>query len=362
MVRRLYGPNEALVAEAESAADSKAVRRKFQRAVLAGLTVNALIRSHHLKLQQGAGAGFNDSYRRRSLKQKAQELAACVVRNTPIADGSSHWQETALLWDAVANGNREWSVPAYDGGLFTSDPQVSPVGAQLAGTVVANATFEAALRALLVIETAEGVPGPVDFRSLGVREFGTIYEGLLESELALADTDLALNKQGAYMPARAKDHVAVSRGEVYLHNRSGARKSSGSYYTKQFAVEHLLDGSLQPALEDHFARLGDMDDADAAEAFFDFRVADIAMGTRFELFVECLSFEQLASERGAVLPTLKQVEKLASATHAPVRYFFLAEPPEESLPIPDLRTVGSLPVSRPSRRAAWWSSWTTSTA
>ena len=222
---------------------------------------------------------FNDSYRRRSLKQKAQELAECVARATPIANGSSHWQEAALLWDAVANGNREWSVPAYDGGLFTSDPQVSRVGALLAGTVVANATFEAALRALLVIETAEGVPGPVDFRSLGVREFGTIYEGLLESELALADTDLALNKQGAYVPARAKDHVAASRGEVYLHNRSGARKSSGSYYTKQFAVEHLLDGSLQPALEDHFARLGDMDDADAAEAFFDFRVADIAMGS-----------------------------------------------------------------------------------
>ena len=53
-------------------------------------------------------------------------------------------------------------------------------------------------------------------------------------------------------------------------------------------------------------------------------------------------------ERGALLPTLKQVEKLANATHAPVGYFFLAEPPEESLPIPDLRTMGSLPVSRPS--------------
>ena len=222
---------------------------------------------------------FNDSYRRRSLKQKAQELADCVARNTPIADGNSHWQETALLWDAVANGNREWSVPAYDGGLFTSDPQVSRVGAELAGTVVPNAAFEGALRALLVIETAESVPGPVDFRSLGVREFGTIYEGLLESELALADTDLTLNKQGAYVPARTKDHVAVARGEVYLHNRSGARKSSGSYYTKQFAVEHLLDGSLQPALEDHFARLGELDDADAAESFFDFRVADIAMGS-----------------------------------------------------------------------------------
>ena len=222
---------------------------------------------------------FSESYRRRSLKQKAQELADCVARDTAIADGSSHWQETALLWDAVANGNREWSVPAYDGGLFTSDPQVSQAGAGLAGIVVPNAAFEEALRGLLVIETAEGVPGPVDFRSLGVREFGTIYEGLLESELGLATTDLTLNKQGAYVPARKKDTVAVSRGEVYLHNRSGARKSSGSYYTKQFAVEHLLDGSLQPALEDHFKRLGELDDTDAAESFFDFRVADIAMGS-----------------------------------------------------------------------------------
>ena len=53
-------------------------------------------------------------------------------------------------------------------------------------------------------------------------------------------------------------------------------------------------------------------------------------------------------ESGAALPTLKQIEKLATATHAPVGYFFLAEPPDESLPIPDLRTMGSLPVSQPS--------------
>ena len=53
-------------------------------------------------------------------------------------------------------------------------------------------------------------------------------------------------------------------------------------------------------------------------------------------------------ESGTALPTLKQVEKLANATHAPVGYFFLTEPPHESLPIPDLRTVGSLPVDQPS--------------
>ena len=224
----------------------------------------------------------NDAYRRRSLKQKAQELADAVAKGTSIAPGDDRWQETAVLWQAVAHGNAGWGVPAYDGGLFESDAAVSQAGADLAAISLPNKCFETALRHLLVIETPEGVPGPVDFRSLGVREFGTIYEGLLESELAVAESDLLLKKQkGAlvYAPARKGDQPIVSAGETYLHNRSGARKSSGSYYTKPFAVEHLLNGALEPALGDHFRRLDDLDDADAAGAFFDFRVADIAMGS-----------------------------------------------------------------------------------
>ena len=227
---------------------------------------------------------FNDAYRTRSLKQKAQELADFVAKDTPIAPGDAHWQETTLLWQAVAEGNPEWGVPAYDGGLFASEEEVSKTGAELAAITLPNESFETALRHLLVIETPEGVPGPVDFRSLGVREFGTIYEGLLESELAVAETPLVLKKKKGktelvYVPAQEGETPDVSGGQVYLHNRSGARKSSGSYYTKPFAVEHLLGGALEPALDDHFARVKKMDDTDAAEAFFDFRVADIAMGS-----------------------------------------------------------------------------------
>ena len=221
----------------------------------------------------------NEAYRRRSLKQKAQELADGVAKNIGIAQGSSHWREVSLLWQAVAAGNREWGVPAYNGGLFSDDPDISRAGADLAQIDLPNAIFERALRALLVIETPENVPGPVDFRSLGVREFGTIYEGLLESELALAASDLTPDKKGFYAPARPGGPVMVKKGEVYLHNRSGVRKSSGSYYTKPFAVEHLLDGALEPALAEHFARLDALDGTGAAEAFFDFRVADIAMGS-----------------------------------------------------------------------------------
>jgi type I restriction-modification system DNA methylase subunit len=134
--------------------------------------------------------------------------------------------------------------------------------------------FEPALKDLVLIDLE-----PVDFRSLGVREFGTIYEGLLESELSVADQDLAVDARGSYIPVRARMIAVVREGDIYLHNKSRGRKSSGSYFTKSFAVEHLLDLALVPALADHLTRVSGMDEAGATQSFFDFRVADIAMGS-----------------------------------------------------------------------------------
>jgi Zn-dependent peptidase ImmA (M78 family) len=54
-----------------------------------------------------------------------------------------------------------------------------------------------------------------------------------------------------------------------------------------------------------------------------------------------------AWEAGDAQPTLKQLEAFARATYTPIGFFFLDRPPEEHLPIPDLRS-GRARRSRPS--------------
>ena len=61
------------------------------------------------------------------------------------------------------------------------------------------------------------------------------------------------------------------------------------------------------------------------------------------------TFPKLSAwERGEERPTLKQLERFASLTHAPLGFLFLDAPPIETIPIPDLRTVGDRGVAHPS--------------
>lgn len=53
-------------------------------------------------------------------------------------------------------------------------------------------------------------------------------------------------------------------------------------------------------------------------------------------------------ETGDAFPTFRQAQSVAQALHAPFGFFFLQTPPEEEPLLPDLRTVGGMPVGRPS--------------
>jgi Zn-dependent peptidase ImmA (M78 family) len=47
-------------------------------------------------------------------------------------------------------------------------------------------------------------------------------------------------------------------------------------------------------------------------------------------------------------PTFREVKKFANDTYTPLGALFLSEPPEESLPLPDMRTMRNKKVARPS--------------
>jgi len=224
-------------------------------------------------------AGRNDHY-------DANSLQAFITREIGTGadqfstESAAIWSDLTQVWEVIFHGNSRWEVPAYGGSLF--DPATEE-GALLSQVRLPDSVIAPALQELLSEETVDGVWGPVDFRSLQVREFGTIYEGLLESSLSLADQDLTVDRNGAYVPAKEDAEVVAPAGRPYFHSASGERKATGSYYTPKIVVDHLIERSVEPALKAHLDRIKTLMDEgkerQAADAFFDFRVADLAMGS-----------------------------------------------------------------------------------
>lgn len=226
-------------------------------------------------------AGRNEGFDANSL----QELSKRHI-DTPISafgQSASIWYDLVQVWDAIDVGNEVWQIPAYNGGLFGSDPILHPEGAAIKQLQLPDSVLGPALQGLLIDATEDGVRGPVDFRALSVREFGTIYEGLLESSLSLADVDLTVDSSNAWVPAKGDEAVFASAGAPYFHSSSGERKATGSYFTPKFVVDHLVQKAIDPTIDKHLDRIAAYlragDTATAGREFFDFRVADLAMGS-----------------------------------------------------------------------------------
>lgn len=74
------------------------------------------------------------------------------------------------------------------------------------------------------------------------------------------------------------------------------------------------------------------------------RLTPAALAARLKVTAERLN----AWERGERPLTFKQAQNIAAKTRVPFGYLYLKQPPRETLPLPDLRTVGGQHPDRPS--------------
>jgi type I restriction-modification system DNA methylase subunit len=185
--------------------------------------------------------------------------------------GTSLWGRLKGLFDLVDRGDEALKVPAYNGGLF--NPLKHPF---LANQEPGDRDLAAAID--LLARTQVGKTGArhfIDYRDLDIRHIGTIYEGLLEYRVRVAATDLAVvddpkARTQRYEPFVAGEHVkaAVAKGRAYLVTDRGERQTSGSFYTPDFIVEHIVAETLGPLVA-----------GKTPEAVLALRVVDPAMGS-----------------------------------------------------------------------------------
>ena len=215
------------------------------------------------------------------------------------------WRAIEDLRQLVDNGSANLKVPAYDGGLFRR-------GHALLDHIELADNELASIIAPLSHNQETG--DYINYRTLSVRQLGSIYERLLERT-----------------PHRDED------GEITAPPSPYARKDSGSYYTPQELVDLIVEQTLRPLVEERRAAFeaDPSEENDPAAAVLQLRVLDPAMGSGHFLITvidwladQILELVETAGEQvsGYTSPVQRELEAIRTRIN-PSTDFNLSEQP-----------------------------------
>ena len=218
------------------------------------------------------------AYRPHSARQLAEDSR--MAQSSFSRKATQRWDRLRTLVRMVRTGDRSAGVPAYNGSLFAASG--FPGSDMLEQAEIADIFLAPALTSIAYETGKPDAPG-LDYAGLQIGHLGAIYEALLTLRLTRAPEDLAYDpKQDVFRPVRAGEQPEVTRAQLYYQAEAGGRKAGGVFYTRHEFVDHLLNHSLLPALDDHLEgvkRVVDRDPNGAARQLFDFSVVDPAMGS-----------------------------------------------------------------------------------
>ncbi|MBI3757368.1 MAG: hypothetical protein HY267_05265 [Deltaproteobacteria bacterium] len=145
----------------------------------------------------------------KKLKYEVAEAAGSIADNVEEKfkkyyrdDRYELYERLVRLFQVVDKGDSALNVPVYNGGLFLSDPEDQDESPEARAARFLNTTrvpdrFLARALDLLArdVDPKRHDLAFIDYKSLGVRQLGSIYEGLLEFKLRTADRKLAIVKE-----------------------------------------------------------------------------------------------------------------------------------------------------------------------
>jgi TaqI-like C-terminal specificity domain/Eco57I restriction-modification methylase len=222
------------------------------------------------------------------LKRQVAEKAGTIEDQAPAklkvayTDlSTAFYDRLQELFDAVDEGDAALNVPVYNGGLFMTQPDPADTSAEadvarfLAGCKIPDRELALGLDLMARdMDEKRHDLAFIDYKSLGVRQLGSIYEGLLEFKLRVAPEVMALvkgKKTEEVIPyaeaqqkkllilkeGRGKDahDKTLPKGAVYLENDRRERKATGSYYTPDYIVKYIVEHTVGPVLTEKLEAL-----------------------------------------------------------------------------------------------------------
>ncbi|MGV8176011.1 MAG: DNA methyltransferase [Methanothrix sp.] len=138
----------------------------------------------------------NRYYHELSLQKLKADVAERLDRGEPLLSVRySYWESLKSLFSLINDGSEsrripreEFYIPAYNGGLFDPAKNEFLERARIGDLFLAKAID-------LLARSGSERAGFVDYSSLEIRHLGSIYEGLLEFRLKVAEKDMAAVKE-----------------------------------------------------------------------------------------------------------------------------------------------------------------------
>uniref|UniRef100_UPI0032164552 Eco57I restriction-modification methylase domain-containing protein n=1 Tax=uncultured Draconibacterium sp. TaxID=1573823 RepID=UPI0032164552 len=143
----------------------------------------------------------------------------------------------------------------YNGGLFNRDE--NNYTRFIENTTISDTLLSGVIYNMSHYEEKDGTIKPISYRDMNVRHLGTLYEGLLEHKLFVAEEDIEVKvtkKEIQFIPesdgGKIKEGQYIAKGQVYFGNDKGLRKATGSYYTPEYIVEYIVTNTVDEKLNE----------------------------------------------------------------------------------------------------------------